>query len=521
MIFSQDVCDVPARIHAYLDAGYDRTKATTLARADMLSASQEVLDNDYASPVSLDIDRLEVFPTETDSHRHDRLCNELDSAEEYHALLSTMATHKLGMTDRAYGIVRIAFKNIVKESGVVLDVPKMEAIHAEGISPKQLTLHMEDASKFSIKEMWKKMKNFFINTFNKIKSWYIKAWDATSRLGKKAAAVKANAEAKQGVMTNPSFSFSGLKQLSINNKVPDPVGLTASIASISTITQGMLGTTAATYNKLTENMSKILEDLIGKAKTAGGGSNASTPTSGTANNATTANGGNGGQNTTQAPTGAAASNFNLGDSNTIMMEMNKRIEEIKKILGGTNGLEVWAAANSDERFKALATGGSAQIYKSSQPLPGDKMVVVSVPNIAASDSDGVKSMKQAFGATVESINPKPRELDDTADFKTLNTNQIVSICDSVMDGCKAGLDYKLLFDQRDKAFQNLTKGLENTVNQAENLEGAASSFIKANVTACTQIFNKINSGEGRWFKYAMGVFTKGVDYCQKSLNEMT
>ena len=39
---------------------------------------------------------------------------------------------------------------------------------------------------------------------------------------------------------------------------------------------------------------------------------------------------------------------------------------------------------------------------------------------------------------------------DSGTFKTLNPSQIVNIRDSVMNACKAGLDYKLLFNERDK-----------------------------------------------------------------------
>ena len=90
-----------------------------------------------------------------------------------------------------------------------------------------------------------------------------------------------------------------------------------------------------------------------------------------------------------------------------------------------------------------------------------------------------------------------------------------------MNACKAGLDYKLLFNERDNGFKQLGNQLDSTVNQADKLQGKALTFVKGNVSAATTIFKKINSVESNWFRYSMGVFTKAVDYCQGSLNQIT
>ena len=506
MSFEDDLIDLPARINRYRDAGYDRAQAAKMARTDALGIAEKVLMEDYANPVTVEIENLDQVPVE--SVEDDIIHERLETAVEVAAITNACVRHRIGMSDTNYKLLA-ALQNHLFSKGIgSADVmPKLESIHAEAISPMQLTIHMEDTSKFSMKEMWQKLKQSFINAFNRIKSWYIKAFDATNRLGKKAAAVKQTAENKQGTMNNNTFDFSGMKQLAMNNKAPDPAQFAQSIQSMSGMTMNILGKNAEYYNKLTENMDKALQELIKQV-----------PKQAPAQQ---------GNNTTQQqqPTGNQADFTTATANNNVMTAIMAEVGNVQKALGGDQNLEPWTNAGQDERFKDLASSGNATFYKSKAILPGDKMAVISVPNVASanggqSGASDFKDMKLAFGCTVEPINPKPREMEDNGQFRTLNTSQIISICDSVMEACKVGLDYKLLFAQRDKAFQTLGKQLEQTVNQAENLQGPSLTFARANISACTAIFNKINSGEGRWFRYAMGVFSKAVDYSQQSLNQI-
>lgn len=498
MSFEGEIMDLPAKIGSYRDAGYDPQKARLLAHTDMLSAAEEVLKQDQAEPVAVEIADLDPIPVETiEDIRNDERHT---LAVETLAIVNACRRHDIGLNDTNYKMLAAIQNSLLSRNIGIGSVPKMEAVHAEGIKPRDLTIHMEDASKVSLKEIWKKIKQSFIDAYNRIKSWYIKAFDATTRLGKKAAAVKTTAENKQGAMNNTAFDFNGLKTLAMDGKVPEPANFANVIQQMSGITQNVLGKNAETYNKLTEGFDKVLQELIKQVPQPQGQQ---------------------GNNTTQQP----GNEFTTNTSNNGMLQaMNGEIANLKKSLGGDQNLELWQAAGQDERFKDLASSGQAEIYKSKATLPGDKMLVVSIPNLGnnpqqAGASD-FKEMKLAFGATVETTQAKPRELEDSAQFRTLNQSQIVGICDSVMEACTAGLNYKLLFQSRDKAFQNLGRQLEQTVNQADNLQGQAMTYMRANISACTTIFNKINSGEGRWYRYSMGVFSKAVDYCQQSLGQI-
>lgn len=502
MSFEDEVIDLPARMGKYRDAGYGQQEAARLARNDRLVAAELILEEDVASPVSVEIDNLDQIPVET--------CAEIVAEEDYQtasetqAILNACRRQGIGLNDTNYKMVA-AIQNHLLARNFGSDVmPKMEAVHAEGISPKQLTLHMEDAGKFSLKEMWKKLKQSFIDAFNRIKSWYIKAFDASNRLGKKAAAVKATAENKQGAPQNNTFTFNGLKTLAINGKAPEPQEFAGIIQSMATTTQNVLGKNADYYNKIVENMDKALVELIKKAPQASAqqGNNTQQPN----------------QNTPNQPVDFSTTT----GENAAIKAITQEFMNVRKAFDGSNLFEPWTNASADERFKTVAEQG-VLLDKTKGILPGDKMVVISMKTKGENENmaaDNLKELKLSVGLTVETIAPKPREIEDSGQFRTLNQSQCITICDAVMEACKAALDYKLLFVERDKAFAQLGKQLEQTVNQADNLQGQALTFIRENVSACTTIFNKINSGEGRWYRYAMGVFSKSVDYAQQSMNQI-
>lgn len=513
-----DLLDAPARILSYQDAGYDRNEARRLTRLDMQSAAADVLSKDYAEPVSIEIEELGEPPVENEA---DEIALEkYQTAYELKAVTGVCNDYRIGMDDVKYRLGAAIMNNLSGRYHGEQVMVKLEDIHANGISPSDLMLHFEDAVGQTLKNMWQSIRNAFINTFNKIKTWYIKAFDATQRLGNKAAAVKQQAEAKQGTINNNNFEMNGLTKLSIGNRVPDQAQFTQAINNMSAITQEVLGNTAQHYNKITENMENYLKDLIrdveakmpADAATTGG---QSTQAAGTTQTAATP----------AKPTNNVApnqdGNFEHGGESAYIKAILDEANHINQAF--SKFMKPWTDYAQDKRYAQFAENQAVpvQVLRTENPLPGDMMFVTTAMNQAPTGVESLTALKMAFGGNVAPIKDQQGERQDSGSFKTLNPNQIVQICDSVMEACKSGLDYKLLFDQRDKAFKKLGSQLDNTVNQAEKLQGKALTFVKGNVSAATTIFKKINSIEGNWFKYSMGVFTKAIDYCQGSLNQIT
>lgn len=514
-----DLIDAPARILSYRDAGYSREEAKRLTNLDMQSAASEVLSKDYATPVSIEIEELGDPPLNSDAD--DTLMEKFQSAYELKAIVGVCNDHRIGMDDIKYRLGSAIMNNLNGRYTGERVMMKLEDIHDMQISPQDLMLHFEDTVGQTLKNMWESIRNSFINTFNKIKTWYIKAFDATQRLGNKAAAVKQQAEGKQGTINNTTFEMGGLTKLSLNNRVPDQAQFVQTINNMSAITQEILGNTAQHYNKVTENMENFLKALIADVE-------AKMPQE-TAPNNTQAPQANG---TAQPAATPAAPSNNIGSNANGDFEHGGDSQFIKAISDEATHitqafskfLKPWDQFASDKRYASFADNQAVpvQVFRTENPLPGDMMFVTTSLKGQVTGIDSLTALKMAFGGNVASIKDTgTAERQDSGTFKTLNPSQITTICDAVMEACKSGLDYKLLFSSRDKAFQNLGKQLDTTVNQAEKLQGKALTFVKGNVSAATAIFRKINAIEGSWFRYSMGVFTKAIDYCQGSLNQTT
>ena len=513
-----DLLDVPARILSYQDAGYDRNEARRMTRLDMQSAASDVLSEDHANPVSIEIEELGEPPME--SQEEINAMEKYQTAYELKAVVGVCNDVRIGMDDVKYRLGAAIMNNLNGRYTGERVMVKLEDVHESGISPNDLMLHFEDSVGQTLKNMWQSIRNAFINTFNKMKTWYIKAFDATQRLGNKAAAVKQQAENKQGTINNNSFEMNGLTKLSIGNRAPDQAQFVQAINNMSAITQEVLGTNAKHYNNINKNMEEYLKNLISdveskmpaEAATTGGQSPQAAGTAAPA--ATPAKPSN------NVTTGQDGNFAHSGDSQFIKGILDEATHINQAF---SKFMKPWTDFAQDKRYAQFAENQAipVQVLRTENPLPGDMMFVTTAMKQAPAGVESLTALKMLFGGNVAPIKEQQGERQDTSTFKTLNPSQVVNICDSVMNACKAGLDYKLLFNERDNGFKQLGKQLDSTVSQADKLQGKALTFVKGNVSAATTIFKKINSIEGNWFRYSMGVFTKAVDYCQGSLNQIT
>ena len=195
-----DSFDLPARIMAYRDAGHDRGEARRLAHIDMQDAAEQTLRDDIANPVSVEILELEQPPIETAQEQIDQ--EKHQTAYELAAVVGACRQHGMGMSDIQYRLASAIQNNLnCRYTGEQVMV-KLESIHANGISERDLILHFEDGVGQTLKNIWQKIRNSFINTFNRMKTWYIKAFDGTQRLGNKAKAIKTTAVIRHGWFKN-------------------------------------------------------------------------------------------------------------------------------------------------------------------------------------------------------------------------------------------------------------------------------------------------------------------------------
>ena len=414
-----------------------------------------------------------------------------------------------------YRILNLELKQTTKRSSVAFDpLPAMESL--DHMHPRELVIAMENVVTDTIKSIWETIKNTFINLHNKIKTWYIKAWDGSARLMKQAEALKAKAESMAASSPREtSFEMSGAKFLNINGKIPSPQDIGKGVAEISNISGQLLTTNAEKYTNLFPKIENVLKETIEQAKGMKD-SNAATPDPNNPPKTSINDTFNGANNTAAAGSTATDSTGNsvtlTGDQNKLLVEIVKEWEAAAKACN----VDMSKPIQNDTRFEA----GKITAYRNQLDLLGSIMLVAAFP--VPPDAQTIESygaFKAGFKISPEPILAQPKEIDDNGTFQTAQTALVVNICENVMSTCDVFLKYKLLYDARDKATGNLMKQMEGYVSANSNLKGPGQKHISNSISATVACVKKMNDGETRWSKYAMSVLNKAIVYCRTSLNQ--
>lgn len=414
------------------------------------------------------------------------------------------------LSNSMYRILNAELKAASKKTGAAFDpLPAMESL--DHIHPRELTIAMENAVTDFIKDMWTKLKNMFLAAHKKIKDWYIKAWDGAARLKKQAEALKAKADSmSSSTPRETSFEMAGVKFLNINGKVPQPQDIGQGVAKINEITQVICGKNPDTYDKIYPAAESMLKLTIEQAK-AMKNSDATPPKEGESKpeSISEAFGGTSGSTTSDANGNQVTQ---TGEENKLMNALMLGFNEAAKMAG----VKIDAPIKGDTRFPE--DKGSA--YRNPQDLLGGIMLVYTTPvqtNVTTFDS--YAAFKQGFKLSPEPIQATPREIDDNGTFNTAPSAVIINICENVISSCDIFVNYKLLWDKREKATENLMKQMEQYVSANSNLQGVGQKHINNSITTTVALVKKMGDGESRWSKYAMSVLNKAIVYCRTSLNQ--
>lgn len=413
------------------------------------------------------------------------------------------------LTNSMYRILNSEMKNAAKNTQAAFDsLPAMESLNHMG--PRELTIAMENAVTDFIKDMWTKLKNMFLSVHKKIKDWYIKAWDGASRLLKQAEALKAKAEGMvSSTARETSFEMSGAKFLNIGGKVPAPQAIGQGVSVITRITQAVCDKNAESYDKIYPELEAFLKSSVEQAKKMKD-SNLEKDADGKTKPTTEAEA-FGYSKTVQD---AAGNQINTNDESNVLLNKIKDIFDKAAEAAGVNPRE-GTNLKGDTRFPDT----NMFVTRSKETLLGDIMVVYSRPNTNVTTTDSYAAWKTAFKISPEPVQAQPKEIEDTASFQTATPDLVSNICENVITACNVFVNYKLLWDKREKSTENLTKQMDQYVAANANLAGVGQKHISNTISATVGLVKKMQDGESRWSKYAMSVLNKAIVYCRTSLNQ--
>lgn len=419
------------------------------------------------------------------------------------------------LTNSAYNILRKQLKRAANKNGVPYDdLPAMESFGH--MSKRELSMAMENVVTETIKGIWEKIRDTFISLHNKVKDWFIKAWSGAARLKKQAEALKARTESMGAAAAkNATFEMQGVKALNIGYKIPSVGEIVKGVQDIYNITVNAMSKNPDTYTKLFPNLEQSLKETVESAKTMAGSTNEKDDKGNP--KATIGNSFGGSAGAELGATSTSTSNVATGKINKVIEQLHKDFKEAAKSLGipdSGKGLD------ADERFNKNDT---VIMRRNPAVYFGNCMIVGSFPaTLEASNAitpEMYSVLRDAFRVQVTPIDPKPKELDDKGTFNTASGTEIASICDSVVQSCDVFLNYKLLYEARDKATGSLMKQMENLVSSQGNLSGPGQTHVKNTVSTTVKIAKNLNDWEAQWGRYAMQVLNKAIVYCRTSISQ--
>lgn len=461
------------------------------------------------------LDNTETFRTiDQEGRQFDMILESSDHATELSNFMQASAKQGDPLTDSMYRMLGIEMKALHKTTQTPYDaLPALESLDGH-MSRRELTMAMENVVTDAVKGMWEKIRDAFLSIHKKIKDWYLKAWDGSVRLQKQAETIKARAEQLNTPPKEPSFEMGGVKLLNIGGRVPEPSALISALGQVETVTNVILVKTAEDYTKLFEQMKNPLNELIEQAKKMKGSDSAPDE-----NGKAKVGMGDafGGINDSQVSSGTNFSNaaggsfVSSGEVNKFVKALNEDFDSSMKAIGIDQPLQ-------DQRWDKEGV----KVMRSKTEYPGGFMLVTTMPvdrkdqGLTIADYSGLKS---AYTFAIASVVNPAKDIDDTGTFKTLNSTEITNICDNVINQCKVFLNYKLLYQQRDRATENLVKQMEQHVSSTGNLVGTGSTHVKNTIQTTMTLIKKLNGGEASWCKYTMQLLNKTINYCKGSLSQ--
>lgn len=491
--------------------------ATFLTGSDEQAVDPISIAYHHNDQMTADLDQEHIIINIDDK----KLVQAMEAYDQGHDLSNTLHTSvRRGekMSDASYRLLKISMSRIVKKSKIGFDeLPSMESF--DGGTKRELTIVMENVVTDAIKNIWEKIKNTFIAMHNKIKTWFIKAFDGAGKLIKQAEALKAKAEnMSASTVKNTSFEMSGVKFLSMGGKVANPQEIGVGVADIAGVGEVLLGKNAESYNKMFTQIEQSLKDTIEQAK-AMKDSDAS-PKDPAAGSTSTKP-----ENMNEAFSGnMVASSGAIGSATNSAGTTVQASGESNKLLAGIFGANFTMAKAAgisvkggselkDERW----SGGKLFGYRNPKEFLGGIMLVAAFPAGGVDTIESYADFKSGFKISPEPIVNPPKELDDNGTFTTAPTALVIGICENTINSCNTLMQYKLLFEARDKNTGNLMKQMEQYVSANSNLKGVGQTHIKNSISTTVAIIKKQQDGETRWAKYAFSVLNKAIVYCRNSL----
>lgn len=434
-------------------------------------------ESETATAEIADLRQEDAERVEADAEADD-LEGRVELAEELHDEVEPVVTEGLGLDRAGMALLQVGLRRVAGRAGkhLVGRNLKMEAIDA-GVAGRreQTSIQFEDL-KDTLKQAWKAIKQAFMKAWAKVKTWYIKTFDASKKLKSRATKIRDRAENLTGTIdsSKKSFSFSGIKTLGKNGKIGDAGDVKTGISNLKTLAKDFLDVQDA---KTLDDKAEALVDYLDKLK-------------GSDNNAA-------GVRALKTQIEAA---FNT------------------KSVNGTKPSEV------DAKIITGLGGEKENQFNFSSVLPGDKVVIAIKGKTGSEEADKIVAAIRRTRLVFSNTKDKPKEA--SGDAKTANVSQITSICGDVIEIADEIFDFKKGWEGRDSHQSKLLKDIDTTFDQiardanedGETKAGNTQARLARSIaSAATGLVRRDSSFKASLVGYLMNTSNVALSYCERSL----
>lgn len=373
----------------------------------------------------------------------DDQCKVMDIQEDVEVSLESG-----GLTPQAQRILKKSLTTIVGQRLASARLPAMENFDSyDRIFPTQIAL---EGIVQTIKDFWTAIKNQATSFWNKTKGWFIKTFDVSNKIISRAKAIQQRTDSISTSAKENSFEFSGISFIAVDYQVKDP---NICISGFEALNKVMVG---ALDNLSKDNSSNKTEVMLNKLKT----------TLSNVRNQTTAEYKKG-QQSGQEVDIAGLSKKALSD----WFEQTKKENPLKPQL--TNQVQ-------DQALAAKVTGGDNRVtVLQGDNLPGNRTLFATFIDPGNHPNEDVVDIIKSYRMHIADTSAKPKEMESTADVKTLNVAQINKIGSIAEDLGEMVLKYKKEFEARDRYLNSVIKGFDSIMRELEGSDVALESADSA------------------------------------------
>ena len=465
------------------------TNLNQLLLGRFASMESDVVDNEEAQPVAdaelgtddlgnqLDSTTLpETAMAEADEHLDDvedatadvEELNDTSESLESFLAAAQQARKTGGWTQGEAGAIQLGLDAALKRIGVSGEA-MMPSLESFGRSRESSTASVENAITDGLKKIWEAIKRTINKVVVFIRKWYLKILDGASRLKKRAEAIRKKAENTTGSAKENKVRSGVLSKLHDSSKGITLNEVSDSIKAVTAIVDE-LGSNK-NHSGYKDFLTKTIDDIETiKAYADKPDDLESTETKVKA-----------GSENEHNMTAAQLAAKQAGGRPTGAKKQKEWDESIAKLKKALASYEETVTVKTPAAKQKMITVGNARSYlknlkdmeswadlkiTATSICGGEQIELLVATGLSKATTDAgeleklIKLSSSIGKIYVVSQSDKAVEIDESKEVKTLETSQVISLCDDVINFAEKVIDYKKGFEQYEKADKDALKKLD-------------------------------------------------------------